>query len=106
MTIPMHAAGVSMNLGQAVAVTRYELARTSAPQRALPADVLPADGQALERFEALLREVLVASEYNERFPGNMGDDALRRLVRRLGLATEDAPIWLGMLRQVLWKLKR
>ncbi len=32
----MHAAGVSMNLGQAVAVTLYELVRETNPPRTLP----------------------------------------------------------------------
>ena len=107
LTVPMSEGGVSMNLGQAVAVCLYEVAReTSAAPRTLPPAARPATGDEAGRFEALLREVLLASEYDRRFPGNMGEDALRRLVRRLALPSEDVDIWLGMLRQVLWKINR
>jgi len=30
---------------------------------------------------------------------------IRRLVRRLQLNAHDAEVWLGMLRQILWKLE-
>jgi tRNA/rRNA methyltransferase len=106
LTIPMHRGGVSMNLGQAVAVCLYELARDGAAPRTLPEEARPATAAELARFEALLREVLVSSEYDRRFPGNMGEDAMRRLVRRLALPGDDVEVWLGMLRQVLWKLRR
>jgi len=29
---------------------------------------------------------------------------LRRLIRRMDLTGHDAEVWLGMLRQILWKL--
>jgi tRNA/rRNA methyltransferase len=107
LTVPMSEGGVSMNLGQAVAVCLYEFAReTATAQRALPKVARPASADETARFEALLREVLVASGYDRRFPGNMGDDALRRLVRRLALPGDDVEIWLGMLRQALWKMKQ
>jgi tRNA/rRNA methyltransferase len=105
LTIPMHRGGVSMNLGQAVAVCLYELARVGSSPRTLPPEGPPADAAAIARFEGLLREVLVASEYDRRFPGNMGEDSLRRLVRRLALPGDDVEVWLGMLRQMLWKLR-
>lgn len=106
MTVPMRDGGISMNLGQAVAVCLYELAREAPSQRVLPEATRQSSGEELQRFELLLREVLVAAEYDRRFPGNMGDDALHRLVRRLQLPGDDVEIWLGMLRQMLWKLKR
>ena len=104
LTIPMHAAGVSMNLGQAVAVTLYELVRETDPPRTLPDAALPATAADLLRFEDLLRRILQASGYEERHPGNLADDNVHRLVRRLALPSDDIPGWLGMLRQVLWKL--
>jgi tRNA/rRNA methyltransferase len=105
LTIPMRDGGISMNLGQAVAVCLYELAREApSPRRLLPEDG-GADAAAIVRFEVLLREALVGSEYDRRFPGNVGDDALRRLVRRLDLKTNDVEVWMGMLRQMLWKLR-
>ena len=32
------------------------------------------------------------------------EEKLRRLVRRLELSANDAEVWLGMLRQIAWKL--
>ncbi|MBE7179985.1 MAG: RNA methyltransferase [Terriglobus roseus] len=104
LTIPMARGGVSMNLGQAVAVCLYELHRENAAQRVLPEAAELADGGELQRFETLLREVLEAAEYGRRFPGNMGANEMRELVRRLSLSSADAMVWMGMLRQVLWKL--
>ena len=106
LTVPMHRGGVSMNLGQAVAVCLYELARGGASHRTLPDAVTPATAAEIARFEVLLRDVLVSTEYDRRFPGNMGEDALRRLVRRLALPGADVEVWLGMLRQMLWKLRQ
>lgn len=107
LTIPMQNGGVSMNLGQAVAVCLYELVReTAAAPRTLPTAVPPATSEQVERLEQLLQNVLRASEYDRRFPGNMGEDALRRLVRRLHLPGDDVQVWLGIFRQMLWKLRR
>jgi len=106
LTIPMRDGGISMNLGQAVAVCLYELARMADAPRTLPVQEATATGEDVARLEGLLREVLVASEYDRRFPGNMGEDALRRLVRRMELPAGDVEVWLGMLRQMLWKLRQ
>ena len=106
LTVPMREGGISMNLGQAVAVCLYELAREAAPQRTLPEMQRVATGDERLRFELLLREVLLASEYDRRFPGNMDEDALRRLVLRMAGTGDDIGVWLGMLRQVFWKLKQ
>lgn len=106
LTIPMARGGVSMNLGQAVAVCLYELHRDAAAQRNLPQPAAAATGDDLARFEALLRETLTAAEYDRRFPGNMGANETRELVRRLGLSSADTTVWMGMLRQVLWKLRQ
>ncbi len=106
LTIPMHRQGVSMNLGQAVAVCLYELAGRDAPApRMLPEPERAATAGDLARMEALLRDVLQASGYAQRFPGNMGEDEVRKLLRRMSLLDADFPIWMGILRQVLWKLQ-
>ncbi len=34
------------------------------------------------------------------------EEKIRRMVRRLELSSADAEVWLGMLRQMLWKMKR
>lgn len=106
LTIPMARGGVSMNLGQAVAVCLYELHRESPAQRTLPAEPEPASGAEMQRFESLLREALIAAEYDRRFPANMGANETRELVRRLRLTSADTTVWMGMLRQMLWKLKQ
>jgi tRNA C32,U32 (ribose-2'-O)-methylase TrmJ len=33
------------------------------------------------------------------------EEKIRRMVRRLELSSADAELWLGMLRQMLWKMK-
>jgi tRNA/rRNA methyltransferase len=89
----------SMNLGQAVAVCLYELVRNPVPPK--PDSRKPAAAEELDRLTALLTEVLEKSGYLH----TAGADAkIRRLVRRLELAGHDAEIWLGMIRQIHWKL--
>jgi tRNA/rRNA methyltransferase len=125
LTIPMHEhEGLrhpSMNLGQAIAVCLWELVRhtnqnSGAPsfaQRSLgsnpltPPDEsthLPADSASLERLHSLLTEVLDATEYTRRHAANCDPAHIRRLIRRVGVDAIDAPVWMGILRQVLWKL--
>lgn len=107
MTIPMYErAGerhVSMNLGQAAAVCLYELVRDAeVTYLASPsADATAAD---LERLTALLMQLLVQSGYDQRHPANFDQGLLRQLVRRMGLNPQDAAMWMGMLRQMLWKM--
>ncbi len=107
LTIPMQANGVSMNLGQAVAVCLYELVREdAAAQRTLPPETIAATGEEVERFEGVLDEVLQQSGYAHRYPGNMREEVLRRLVRRMTMNRDDVEVWLGVLRQILWKLRK
>jgi tRNA/rRNA methyltransferase len=35
----------------------------------------------------------------------LAEEKVRRLVRRLSLPADDAEIWLGMLRQMIWKMR-
>jgi len=111
LTIPMHQIDgehhVSMNLGQAVAVCLYELVRgaEALPSSASPSsEEPPADAASLERITTLLARVLEATEYTRRHAANSDAAQVRRLVRRIGTSPVDAPIWMGILRQVLWKL--
>jgi TrmH family RNA methyltransferase len=111
LTIPMREhEGVrhpSMNLGQAVAVCLYEMVREDDGPVAMDTGAeTPADAASLERLTVLLSEVATVTEYTRRHPGNSNPAQVRRLVRRMGLDAEDAPIWMGILRQVLWKLRR
>jgi tRNA/rRNA methyltransferase len=91
-----------MNLGQAVAVCLYELARETGPA---PKTKPPksASAEDLERFTGMLLKALRTSGYlNPDTPAS--EEKIRRAVNRLGLASEDSVTWLGMLRQILWKL--
>lgn len=91
----------SMNLGQAVAVCLYEISRATK----LPTvrDREPTASSAdVERITDLLHESLILSGYAK----NQDDKgATRRLVRRLKLSSSDAQLLLGMLRQMLWKMR-
>jgi tRNA/rRNA methyltransferase len=94
--------GVSMNLGQAVAVCLYELVRES-KTAASKGSTKSAQAADVERFSAMLLQALRASGYLN--PDTAAsEEKVRRIVRRLGLPAEDSEIWLGMLRQILWKL--
>ncbi len=92
-----------MNLGQAVAVCLYELVRTEA----IPATGIreAASAEEVERFLRLFQQVLEIAEYTRRHPANSAEEQLRRLVLRMGLAAADATIWMGVLRQILWKIQ-
>ncbi len=104
LRIPTREQHRSMNLGQAVAVCLYELAR-SGKTRSQSAKPPTANGSELERITEVLLETLRASGYLDPRPGPSADAKMRRLVRRLNLQTDDAELCLGMLRQILWKLR-
>ena len=95
---------ISMNLGQAVAVSLYELIRDSKSERA-PHRVQLASAGELERITTLLLEALHTSGFLTRRRVTDAEERIRRLVRRLNLPARDAVIWLGILRQMLWKMK-
>ena len=108
LTIPMfqHAdtRHPSMNLGQAVAVCLYELVRERPlTQRSQPNE--DASAAELERLTTLLAELLEASEYTRHHPANSTLADLRRLVLRLRVTRTDIPVWMGILRQALWKIR-
>lgn len=93
----------SMNLGQAVAVCLYELsrdARAAVPQTSAK----PAHAADTEQITAMLVDALERSGYIKPLTGESAKVKVRRLVRRLNLSARDAPVVLGMLRQILWKL--
>jgi TrmH family RNA methyltransferase len=105
MHIPMHDEHVSMNLGQAVAVCLYELMRDPGAL-ADPEEGNPASSAEVERITETLLEALRASGYPKLNSSDSFEGAVRRLVRRLHLQTGDAEFLLGMLRQMVWKMKK
>jgi TrmH family RNA methyltransferase len=107
LTIPMHPSPglrhASMNLGQAAAVCLYELIRVtdnSARSEMQPA----AQAEDLERVIELLAQMLASIGYARRRPASAEPTAVRRMVRRLNLNQSDARKWIGILRQLLWKI--
>jgi TrmH family RNA methyltransferase len=95
----------SMNLGQAVALCVYELSRGGAPDLKTPARARkPAAAAENEQITALLLDTLRLSGYVNPVTQASTENKIRRLVRRLELNSRDAPVILGMLRQILWKL--
>jgi tRNA/rRNA methyltransferase len=103
MHIPTRKGHPSMNMGQAVAICLYELIReTKIPTAAKQNDAAAA--RELDRINALLVETLLKSEFINTRTAPSSEEKLRRMVRRLNLRQGDAELWLGMLRQILWKL--
>lgn len=104
MTIPTHTDNISMNLGQAVAVCLYEMARSNA---AAPVDekVELATADKAEQITELLFEALRISGYVKPGTDKMFEEKARQLVLRFKLGAYDAKLLLGMVRQIVWKLK-
>jgi len=104
MRIPTHDEHSSMNLGQAVAVCLYELVREAKATR--PSEkVQPAPAGEVERITAMLFDALGASGYVRPGAASSTHEKVRRLVRRLAIQARDAQVWVGMLRQIVWKLQ-
>jgi tRNA/rRNA methyltransferase len=96
----------SMNLGQAVAVCLYELSRGPLDPPAAPVGMRKAAAAAeTELITRLLVDVLRRSGYMNPVTPASAENKVRRLVRRLDLKARDAPVVMGMVRQILWKLK-
>jgi len=104
MRIPTHEENISMNLGQAVAVCLYELIRDAKTARQ-PEKLPRAAAGEVERITVKLLEVLHSSGFLEMRRVADAEERIRRLVRRLNLPARDSVIWLGILRQILWKMR-
>jgi tRNA/rRNA methyltransferase len=105
LNIPTRKVQISMNLGQAVAVCLYELARVApVPQRTETAQQATAGD--IENIATLMLESLHKSGYVK--PGNdaMCEKKVRALVLRFNLSALDAKVLLGMARQIIWKLRQ
>ena len=103
--VPTREQHISMNLGQAVAVCLYGIAASSgSPHDRQPSD--PAAAGELEKITQALYEALKISGYVK--PGNdaVSEKKVRRLMLRLNLQAMDAKVFLGMVRQIVWKLRQ
>jgi len=104
MNIPTHEQNISMNLGQSVAVCLFGISSSVADDPA-PDSVEPAASDQIEKITQALYESLKISGYVK--PGNdaVSEKKVRRLMRRLNLDAMDAKVLLGMVRQIVWKLR-
>ena len=111
--VPTREEHTSMNLGQAVAVCLYELARSSTKDgnrtkgKAISKvkELKTATAGELERITTVLIDALRASGYLGERSVVAKEEKIRRMVRRMELSSSDAELWLGILRQMLWKMK-
>jgi TrmH family RNA methyltransferase len=104
LNIPTHETHISMNLGQAVAVCLYELARKA--EKSVPEKVEPATAGDSEQITGAVLEALGISGYIKPGTEAMFEKKTRRLILRLKLEAYDAKLLLGMVRQVVWKLRQ
>ncbi|HVP63429.1 MAG TPA: RNA methyltransferase [candidate division Zixibacteria bacterium] len=104
MRIPTRNSHPSMNLGQAVAVCLWEIARAVAKAQTQYAGQSPAEAGEYQRITSVLTELLAESGYINPKAQTSTELKIRRLVRRAQMDSEDAQMWLGMLRQILWKV--
>jgi TrmH family RNA methyltransferase len=104
MRIPTCEENISMNLGQAVAVCLYEIVRDAKTTRKKERTELATAAQ-VERITASLFDALRASGYLSRRPVSDVEERIRRLVRRLNLQARDVDVWLGILRQIVWRMR-
>lgn len=105
MHIPTRDEHSSMNLGQAVAVCMYELVRDAkAPATTRKKNLV--SSAEVERITDTLLIALRASQYPKLNTSKSFHAAVRRVVRRLHMEQGDAEFLLGMLRQMIWKMKQ
>jgi TrmH family RNA methyltransferase len=104
MRIPTVSQQRSMNLGQAVAVCLYEIARGKVAAAA-PKKNKPATMGEIEQITQMLLEAGRHSGYIKPVVAFSSEEKVRRMVRRLHISARDVSMWLGVLRQVLWKLR-
>jgi TrmH family RNA methyltransferase len=104
LRIPTRNENESMNLGQAVGICAYELTRDAKAVTAKPLEARAISAAELDRIEERLYGILEASGYTQPKTAGTTRLKLRRLLRRMELRESDADLWLGMLRQIAWKI--
>lgn len=104
LNIPTHEQQISMNLGQAVAVCLFGISQGVADDLLEKSE--PAPSGEMEKITQGLYESLKISGYVK--PGNdtVSERKVRRLMLRLNFQAMDAKVFLGMVRQIVWKLRQ
>jgi TrmH family RNA methyltransferase len=109
--IPTQEQHISMNLGQAVAVCVFQLSRAfdstkgSSPSSRAEKHQ-PATAGDNEQITEVLRDALDRSGYVKPGTDAVMEKKVRQLVRRLDLNEMDAKVLLGMMRQIVWKVRQ
>jgi tRNA/rRNA methyltransferase len=103
--VPTREQQISMNLGQAVAVCLFGIS-SEVPDEEPRTEMQPAASGEIEKITQGLYEVLKISGYVK--PGNdaVSEKKVRRLLLRFNMQAMDAKVLLGMVRQIVWKLRQ
>ena len=67
--------------------------------------VKPATADQIERITQMLLDASRRSGYMNPVVAGSTENKVRRMVRRLQINEADAAMWLGLLRQILWKMR-
>jgi TrmH family RNA methyltransferase len=105
LNIPTREENISMNLGQAVAVCLYEVARKVSSESDSQ-ELEPAAARQNEEITQGLMEALRISGYVKPGTDAMFEKKTRQLILHFGLKAYDAKLLLGMVRQIVWKLRQ
>jgi TrmH family RNA methyltransferase len=105
MHIPTRAEHESMNLGQAVAICLYEIVRAEVTTFVPRKPKRTAPSEDLERIQSLLIEAMEECGYLNPVTRTSSELKVRRMLHRINLSAVDTPLWLGALRQILWRFK-
>jgi tRNA/rRNA methyltransferase len=114
LRIPTREQHISMNLGQAVAICLYEFVRATSSEVEASGDLTqPTPAQSgetalsgeVERLTGMILEALQATGYIATGAEPATEEKLRRGLRRFAITRHDAQLALGMVRQILWKLR-
>ena len=105
LNIPTTQRNISMNLGQAVAVCLYEIARGTQPEPAAQKVERATAGQTEQITECLLDSLRI-SGYVKPGTDEMFEKKARALILGFNLEAYDAKLLLGMMRQIAWKLRQ
>jgi len=105
LTIPTQEQHISMNLGQAVAVCLYELARDDSSDPFLENEE-PATAGDVEKIISYLLEALKNSHYVKPNTDEFFEKKVRHHMRRLNIQRTDAHVLLGMVRKIALKIRQ
>lgn len=107
LRIPTRTEHPSMNLGQAVAIVLYELIRQRDSEPLPPAVRHPllATAGEKERLISVVLEALLAGGSAHHGTEDSLEEKVRQLVRDMLLTQRELNEWLGVYRQLLWKIR-